>query len=139
MIRYIMLGFLGLSAGLLVAAGMFAFITMIGVVQRMTAHSRTTKYVGLYEDLVVLGGMLGNLYFLYEWHIPFDFIILAMFGLFAGVYVGCLSFALAEVLNVLPIFAKRVKLRIGLPYIVLTFAIGKSCGAFYQLILSRIL
>lgn len=138
-IRYILLGFVGLSAGLLVAGGMFAFVTMIGVVQRMAARSKTVPHVRQYEDLVVLGGTLGNLFFLYEWDIPFGYIILALFGLFSGIYVGCLAFALAEVLNVMPIFAKRVKLKVGLPYIVFIFAIGKSCGAFYQLILSKIL
>ena len=133
-IRYIILGFMGLSAGLLVAGGMFAFITMIGVVQRMSARSKTSKYITIYEDLVVFGATLGNLIFLYEWQLPFGYILLAMYGLFSGLYVGCLSFALAETLNVLPVFSKRIKLKIGLPFIILLFALGKTFGAFYQLV-----
>ncbi|MDD5936480.1 MAG: stage V sporulation protein AB [Clostridiales bacterium] len=126
-----------MSAGLLVAAGIFAFITMIGVVQRMAARSKTVKYITIYEDIVVLGGTLGNLVWLYQWHIPTGYFILALYGLFSGIYVGCLAFAIAEVLNVLPIFKKRVKLTVGMPYIILTFAIAKALGTFYQFIIAR--
>ncbi len=127
---------IGLSAGLLVAAGIFAFVTVIGVVQRMAARSKTAKYIQIYEDMVVLGGTLGNLFWLYQWHIPTGYFALCVYGFFSGVYVGCLSFAIAEVVNVLPIFVKRVKLTAGLPYIILIFAIGKLFGAFYQLIIA---
>ncbi len=107
---------------------------MIGVVQRMAARSKTAKYIRIYEDIVVLGGALGNLIWLNQWHIPSGYFALGMYGIFSGIYVGCLSFAIAEVVNVLPIFVKRVKLTVGLPYIIFMFAIGKLLGAFYQLI-----
>lgn len=135
-LNYIVLGFIGLSAGLLVAGGMFAFVTMIGVVQRMATGSKTAKYVCIYEDLVVIGVTLGNLIFLYEWKLPNSYIILSFFGIFSGMYVGCLSFALAETLNVLPILLKRIKIKMGLKYIVLLFAIGKCFGAIYQFIIA---
>lgn len=135
---YIMLGIIGLSAGLLVAGGMFAFITMIGVVERMAARSKTAVNVRVYEDFVVAGGTIGNLLSIYQWSIPTGYFALATFGLFAGVYVGCLSFALAEILNVFPVFIKRVNLRYGLPYIILIFAIGKGLGALFQYISGKL-
>lgn len=129
----------GIFSGALVAAGMFAFVTMIGVVSRMAARTKSVRMVLLYEDLVVIGATVGNILFLFEpslimpatgalWRI--------VFGFFAGVYVGCLSIALAELLNVVPIFSRRIKLNRGLTAFVLTFAFGKLCGAVIDLFLN---
>lgn len=129
---------IGICSGGLVAAGMFAFVTMIGVVSRMTARTKSVRYIMLYEDLVIIGAAVGNILFLYEpalvmpttgavWRI--------VFGFFAGVYVGCLSIALAELLNVVPIFSRRIRLNRGLTAFVLTFAFGKMLGAVIDLFL----
>lgn len=130
---------IGICSGGLVAAGMFAFVTMIGVVSRMTARTKTVRHIMLYEDLVIIGAAVGNILFLYEpalimpsagavWRL--------VFGFFAGVYVGCLSIALAELLNVVPIFSRRVRLHRGLTAFVLTFALGKLLGAVIDLFLT---
>ena len=52
-----------------------------------------------------------------------------LFGVFAGIFVGCWAMALAEILNVFPIFVRRVKLVKCIPYIILSIAIGKGIGA----------
>lgn len=124
--------FVGIASGGLVAAGMFAFVTMIGVVSRLAAGTKTVSRTLLYEDFVVVGAAAGNVLFHYE---PYLFssgaagVICTVFGFFAGVYVGCLSIALAELLNVVPIVARRVRLTRGLTAFVLTFAAGKLIGA----------
>lgn len=126
----------GICSGTLVAAGMFAFVTMIGVVARMAAYTKSIRHVLLYEDLVVLGAVAGNILFFYEpvLSTPDKGAILQLiFGFFAGVNVGCLSIALAELLNVVPIFARRIKLNRGLTTFVLTFAFGKFVGALIDL------
>lgn len=127
---------IGICSGALVAAGMFAFVTMIGVVSRMAASTKTIARAMLYEDMVIIGAAAGNILFLYEpilnaawlgglWRI--------LFGFFSGVYIGCLSLALAELLNVVPILAMRAKLHRGLTAFVLVFAFGKLLGAFVHL------
>lgn len=127
---------IGICSGALVAAGMFAFVTMIGVVTRMTARTKSVRHVLLYEDLVVIGAAVGNVLFLYEPSLgmPDEGAFLRLvFGFFAGVNVGCLSIALAELLNVVPIFARRIKLNRGLTAFVLTFAFGKFLGSVIDL------
>lgn len=134
----ILLLVIGIASGGLVAAGMFAFVTMIGVVSRMTAETKTVKNVMLYEDMVVLGAAVGNVLFFYSISLRAGMlgaVLQAFFGFFSGVYVGCLSIALAEMLNVVPIFAKRAKLKRGLTAFVLTFAFGKLAGAFIDFFL----
>ncbi len=129
----ILLGFIGLMAGSMVAAGVFAFITLIGVVTRMAARTKTVKHVMLYEDMVVLGGTLGNIMTIFEWKISVGAWLLCLFGLFSGIYIGCQAIALAEALKVIPIFAKRIQLKVGLSLIILILAIGKGLGALWQL------
>lgn len=135
-IRNIILGFIGITSGAMVAAGLFAFITLVGVVGRMAARSKTNKYILLYEDMVLFGAVAGNILYIFEFDLPIGSWILIVFGLFAGIFVGCLSVALAEIVKVIPVFAKRINLRYGLPFILLAFAIGKLLGALYQFMTS---
>lgn len=120
-------------AGFVVAAGIFAFITLIGVLTRLASRTNTADRILLYEDVVVLGASIGNIIFLFEIKIPLGTLGLIIFGLFSGSFIGCLAVALAEVLKVFPVLTNRLKLKIGIPVIVLSLAIGKGIGAFYQL------
>lgn len=133
MIRYSLLAIIGFAGGLIVAAGVFAFITLLGVLNRLASKTNTAKHILLYENMVILGGILGNTWFIYQWDIPFGIIGLILFGLFSGIFVGCQAMALAEVLDVIPIFAKRIKIKYGMPYIVASIAIGKAVGVLFQL------
>ncbi|WP_310605181.1 stage V sporulation protein AB [Anaerosporobacter sp.] len=133
MIRYGLLVIIGFAGGFGVAAGVFSFITLLGVVNRLALKTNTAKYIVLYENMVILGGILGNTWSVYEWKLPFGIVGLLLYGLFGGIFIGCQAMALAEVLNVIPVFAKRAKIKYGMPYIVASIAIGKAVGAFLQL------
>lgn len=128
---------IGLSAGVVVAGGVFAFITMLGLVTRLASRTNTAKHILLYEDSVTLGGTLGNILLIFSIRIPIGEIGLIVFGIFSGVFVGCLAIALAEIINTMPIFSKRIGLKRGMPFIVLCLAIGKAVGSFIQLYLLR--
>ena len=53
----------------------------------------------------------------------------AVFGLFSGVFVGCLALAIAEMLDSIPIFTRRIGFRHGLGFMVLATALGKLAGS----------
>ena len=125
---------IGLAAGGMVAAGIFAFIVMLGVFTRLAARTRTSQYTSVYENAIILGGTVGNILFIYEPHIPLYHFGLLIFGLFAGIFVGCLAMALAEVLKVFPILVKRVGLVEGLPIVLIAVASGKLVGSLMQFI-----
>ena len=128
-VREAILGIIGLSAGLIVAGGLFAFISSLGVVSDIADRTHTGSKVLLYQDATTLGGILGNLFFLYRWQIPGGMWLQTIFGSFAGIFVGCWALSLAETLNVFPIFIRRVKLVRSIPYIILGIAIGKGIGS----------
>lgn len=136
LIEQIFMLLFGLTAGVLIAAGVVAFITAIGVLTRLAIRTNTAKRIMLYEDIIVVGCTFGNIINLFEIRLPFGTIGLIIFGVFSGSFIGCLAVALEEVIQIFPIMTHRLKLKMGIPVIVLCLALGKGVGAFFQLFLN---
>lgn len=131
-IKWVFLGFLGLCSGFAVAAGVFAFITMLGIVPRMAARTNTERHIICYERMIILGGTLGNVWLLFDVPVPGTPLLMAVFALSAGIYVGCLAMALAEMLRLIPIFVNRFQLKEGFPLLAVALATGKLLGTLFQ-------
>jgi stage V sporulation protein AB len=58
-------------------------------------------------------------------------------GLILGIFIGLLSSALAEVLNVIPVLSKKLKIKDNLKYIVWTLMLGKVAGSLYFWIFTK--
>lgn len=127
--KEVLLAVIGLSAGMVVAGGLFSFIIGLGVVSDFADRTHTGEHILLYEDSVALGGMLGNIFWVYQISIPYGKWMIPIFGILSGIFVGCWSMALAEILNVFPIFIRRVKLLRFIPCLILGIALGKGFGA----------
>ena len=124
-----------IASGLMVSAGIFAFIGAIGIIPRMAWRTGTGRYVRFYEDMIILGGVWGTTTMFVDYRLPsWDWLILSV-SFLEGVFVGVLAMALTEVLNVMPILMRRVRLTKGLQWLVLAFAVGKVIGSLvYYLI-----
>lgn len=134
-IREILAAVAGLICGTAAAAGAFALISSIGVIPRMAAKSSTSVHVTAYENAVICGGTVGNiLTVLGMMRIPVSVPILAVSGVLAGVFVGCLAAALAEVLQVWPLIFRRSRIKYGLQTGMFCFAMGKLAGALYYFV-----
>ena len=117
------------ASGLMVSAGVFAFIAAIGIVPRMAWRTGTRQYARFYEDVIVLGGLFGTTTMFVDYRLPpWWWLIIAVAAL-EGVFVGVLAMALTEVLNVMPILMRRTRLTKGLQWIILSFALGKVAGS----------
>ena len=123
----ILLGIIGISAGAIVAGGLFSFIVGLGVISDFADRTHTGKYILLYQDSVALGGIIGNLIWIYQITIPGNMTI--FFGLFSGIFTGCWAMALAEMLDVFPIFVRRFQAVKYISHMILATAIGKGVGA----------
>lgn len=124
----ILVGFSGICAGAITAAGVFALITTLGIINRFAVVTRTASFLLKYENVIIMGVTVGNILSLYEINLPGASVGIGIFGILIGIYVGCFAVALAEVLQVIPVFARRSRLKIGLEIIVLGLALGKSVG-----------
>lgn len=134
-IKTLFLAFFGLAAGGVIAAGVFAFLAVIGVFPRLIGKTGTKKHVRLYESFIVAGGILGNLLNLYGIPVTVGeapgMVLLFLFGSAVGIFVGCLVMSLAETLNALPVIARRIRLAVGLQFVILAVALGKLTGSLY--------
>ena len=134
-LKQVLLAFIGLAAGGIIAAGVFAFITVIGLMPRLAGRTRTAHRIKLYEDCIVIGGAAGNVIDLFHPGLAGGPFAATLAGLLSGVFVGCLVMSLAETLNAVPIIARRVRLSVGLPYVILGLAVGKCLGSLIYFIL----
>lgn len=111
-IKNIFLLFFGLCSGGIIAAGVYAFLAIIGVFVRMIGKTKTKKNIMLYENMIILGGVLGNIMELYKVRLPlgevFGQIFLLTGGVSVGIFTGCLAMSLAETLKALPTFSRRI-------------------------------
>ena len=127
-LSYAILPLIGFGSGLVIAGAVFAFITAIGVVPRLAQKTRTQEHVKLYESAIALGGIFGAAAGLFHLYIPIG-IFVGVLGLCIGVFYGVLAMSLAEVINVIPILARRSHLQRGMFFFVLAIALGKLLGA----------
>ena len=130
-IRYVMICIIGFSAGLVVAGGVFTILFTVGLIPRFAGKTRTGTHVKIYENAITIGTIFWNIIELYHISLPLGNWFLGMFGIFSGIFVGCLALAIAEMLNGIPIFSRRINFRRGLGICILCFAIGKSIGNLF--------
>lgn len=129
-LKEVILGFIGLSAGGFIAAGVFAFLAIIGVYPRLIGKTHTNKHIMLYESAIILGGILGNIWDIYKFPLGFGGnLFLGVYGLSAGIFIGCLVMSLAETLKALPVISRRTHLAVGLQYLILSIGLGKLVGS----------
>ena len=136
----VILSFLGFCSGMLVAGGVFTVLFVVGLIPRFACKTGTARYEIWYEECIIVGTLLGCICSVFR--IPNVFgewltwqsevlsqVCLVIIGGFAGVFVGCLALALAELLDSVPIFARRVKFKKNFKPVLWGIALGKMCGS----------
>lgn len=131
-IKIIIVIFIGLAGGLAVGAGFVAFLTVLGVIPRLTQLTKTMKMIHWYEWAVVLGVLTGTFVSFREPLFHFSPLSLIPMGLFEGVFIGMLAAALTEVLNVFPILAKRVGIDDKIKILMMAIVLGKVFGSLFH-------
>ncbi len=142
-LKTILLGISAFGFGLLSSGGVFTVFVSVGLVPRFANKTHTTGYIILYENCIVLGAVLGCVASLFGETVSFLFgeweaagrLLLGVFGSFAGMFVGCFAIAIAEMLNTIPISARRIRLGQGVGIIILALALGKTVGSLIYFLL----
>lgn len=124
--------FIGLSSGFAVGAGFVAFLTVLGVIPRLTQLTKTMLYIHYYEIAIVAGVVIGTWLGLQEIQLFWTKWVLIPIGLADGIFNGMLAAALTEVLNVFPILAKRMGIQEKIMYLMMALVFGKIVGSLFQ-------
>ncbi|MCI6654458.1 MAG: stage V sporulation protein AB [Clostridium sp.] len=127
------LAIIGFAGGVSVAAGTFALITALGIIPRLASRMGVAEHVYKLESAIVLGGTIGSLLSVYHFPMRIGDVGIIIFGLFAGIFVGCLSMALAEAIRVFPVLCQRINLNYGIYLLIFMMAAGKALGTLYQM------
>ena len=139
--KIMFLWIIGISSGIMVSAGVFTVLFVVGLVPRFAGRTDTARCELFYEECLIFGAILADVLSVFPikgslGNAPNVLltVLVVLIGIFAGIFVGCLSIALAEVLDGIPIFARRVKLKMGVSIAVLAVALGKIAGSLVYFI-----
>ncbi|WNR47078.1 stage V sporulation protein AB [Paenibacillus roseipurpureus] len=124
--------FIGLAAGITVGSGMVAFLVVLDIIPRLAQITRTFSRIHAYEAAVVLGSLVFTWVDFSDVHMHVFPLGAAIVGLFAGCFVGLLAAALTEIVNVLPILAKRVGMDSYLIVFLMAMIFGKVFGSLFE-------
>lgn len=131
-IEFVLTVFIGFAGGLAVGSGLVAFITVLGIVPRLAQLTKTKKYIHAYEWGIVFGALAGSCLSLWEPILNLMTFLIIPIGLNAGMFYGLLAAALTEVLNVLPILAKRVGVSEKIVILLMAIVFGKIFGSLFH-------
>ena len=137
MLLRLLLLFVGFASGIGVAAGTFAFLLVIRVIPRMVQKARLEHKIIYIENIVVRGILFGTVLSLFSWKKKWLFTLLGrglltVYGFSAGIFVGCIAVALAEILDTFPIFFRRLHLKDEVSELLLfMMALGKMAGSLF--------
>lgn len=145
--KIIFLAVISCSAGFFAAGGVFTVLITVGLVPRFAGKTHTGRKVMLYENFVIAGTITGCILSVFSrycqlgsfilkngimgetaWTVAGNAILLIA-GIFSGIFIGCFALAIAEMLNTIPIFARRIGFRHGLGIAILFMALGKLAGS----------
>lgn len=132
MIGDLLLIVVGFSGGLAVGCGFVAFLTVLGIIPRLTQLTKTYAYIRGYEWSVITGTISGTWFGLRNIQLGLPAFLLLPIGLAAGVFVGMLAAALTEVLNVFPILAKRIGINEKILVLLMAIVLGKVLGSLFH-------
>lgn len=139
--KLVLLAFAGLSAGFIVSGGVFTVLISVGLIPRFAGKTHTSGHVLLYENMVIAGTLMGNYISVFPRTYGFgEYIgnaVLVLYGIMAGIFVGCLAIAIAEMLNSIPIFARRIGFRKGIGVVLISMALGKMIGSLLYFLVMR--
>ena len=134
---YSFITFLLFTDGLIVGAGVVSLLTLLDLVPRLCQISNTYEYVKHYEYVLVGSGIFGCLVSLTDLNIHFNKVFLSAVALANGIFIGLLACALAETLDVIPVFERRFRLQKYLKYILFVLIMGKMLGSLFDFLVLK--
>ncbi|MCL6602453.1 MAG: stage V sporulation protein AB [Paenibacillus sp.] len=128
---------LGIAGGIAVGSGVIALFIVLDMIPRLAQLTASYHKVHWYEGAMVGGSLIGTLSDFWNWRISAGPLVELGVGLFDGIFIGLLAAALTEVLNVLPILAKRLNMTQYLFGLLMAMVSGKVAGSLFDWVVYR--
>ncbi|QYR19963.1 stage V sporulation protein AB [Paenibacillus sp. sptzw28] len=125
--------FLGLAGGLAVGSGLVALLIVFDLIPRLAQLAYAYRSSIWFETSIICGAVYWTVADFMDWRLRLpSHVMLPIIGLFDGIFVGMLAAALTEVMNVLPILAKRLQLSRYMVALVMAMMLGKVFGSLFD-------
>ncbi|HEY8362160.1 MAG TPA: stage V sporulation protein AB [Tissierellaceae bacterium] len=136
MIKYLVLVLIGLGGGVTVGNAVAAFFTILLIMPRLIQITDTRDKIKIYKYMLIISSVFSIIIYFFDLKLYLSKLITVPIGFILGIFVGLLSSALAEVLNVIPVLSRKLKIKNSLKYVVWALLGGKVAGSlFYWLLL----
>ncbi|OBZ08070.1 MULTISPECIES: stage V sporulation protein AB [Bacillales] len=124
---------LGLAGGLAVGSGLVALLIVLDLIPRLAQVANAYRMSVWFETAVISGSLYWTFADFMNWRLMLPSgVFLSGAGLIDGMFVGMLAAALTEVMNVLPILAKRMNLSAYMVGLVMAMVLGKTLGSLFD-------
>ena len=117
---------------------MIALILVLDMIPRLAQLTRSYDKTHWYEGALIGGSLVGTIADFWHWKVHGILILSPIIGCFCGVFIGLLAAALTEVLNVLPVLAKRLGMKSYLFGLLLAMILGKMTGSLFDFCISAL-
>jgi stage V sporulation protein AB len=98
-------------------------------VPRLAQKTGTQKNIKFYETAMLFGGLFGASSQIVNFQFHIGKPLTAVFAVCVGIFYGVLAVSLAEVLQMMPILARRARFQKGMFFFVVAIALGKLTGS----------
>ncbi|MEK3881510.1 stage V sporulation protein AB [Paenibacillus sp. PL2-23] len=132
-LTHLFVAVLGVAGGLAVGSGLVALLIVFDLIPRLAQLTYAYKLSIWFETAIICGALYWTFADFLDWRLALPahwFTPIA--GLFDGLFVGMLAAALTEVMNVLPILAKRMRLSRYMVGLVMAMVLGKTIGSLFD-------
>ena len=128
--------FLALSGGIVVGTSFVALLVIFDLIPRLAQLSNAYHLSYWFETALICGALYFTVADFFDVTIKLPSVLASIIsGLLNGMFVGMLAAALTEVMNVLPILAKRLKLSQAMVALMMAMVLGKITGSLIDWLL----
>jgi len=128
----LLLAIIGLAGGFSVGSAFVALLIVLDLIPRLVQLTRAHRRSWLFESAILIGALYWICADQFRWILGWPPAALLVPSIFHGVFVGMFAAALTEVLNVLPIIAKRLRLKPYLFPLLIAMMLGKVAGSLVE-------
>lgn len=128
-LQSLLIGITGLAGGFAVGSAFVALLIVLDLIPRLVQLTRAYRRSSIFESGILIGALYWCCSDLFNWTLRLPVQVLLLPAIFQGLFVGMFAAALTEVLNVIPIVSKRLKLMPYLFPLLMAMVLGKVMGS----------
>lgn len=123
---------IGIAGGFTVGSSVVAFLTVLDLFPRLVQMARAPRWMHGFELALVAGTMTMTAMHFAHVHLALPNAVAAIITLFQGAFIGMVAASLIEVLNVVPIVSRRLRMQTKVGILILFVALGKTAGSLFD-------